>query len=152
MANTYTQIHVHIIIVVKYRSALLNKVWREALYKYITGIIQKCGHKLLAVNGVEDHVHILIGMRPIQSLSDLMRLVKGESSEWINKSGYCPGVFRWQEGFAFTNSLSEVPRVMRYIRNQEEHHQKKSFHLEYEEILTEEGVEFEKDYLFKDPC
>jgi REP element-mobilizing transposase RayT len=98
MGNTYTQIHIHCIIVVKYRHAMLLKSWRSNVFKYITGIVQKQGHKMIAINGVEDHVHLLFGLRPVQSLSDLMRIVKGDSSEWINKQKLCDKFFRWQEG------------------------------------------------------
>lgn len=85
MANTYTQIHIHIVFVVKYRASLIQNDWKEELFKYITGIIKSYNHKVLIINGMPDHIHILIGMRPTQSLSDLMQDIKGSSSKWINE-------------------------------------------------------------------
>ena len=99
MPNTYTQIHIQFVFAVKYRQGLIKKEWKDDLYKYITGIIQNQGHKLLAINGVEDHIHILIGLRPKQSISDLMQDVKGGSSKWINDNKFTLGRFEWQEGY-----------------------------------------------------
>lgn len=99
MANTYTQIHIHCVFAVKYRKSVIATDWKGRLCKYITGIIQNHGHKLLAIDGVADHIHLFFGMRPAQSLSDLMRIVKGDSSEWINNQGLTSSVFRWQEGY-----------------------------------------------------
>src|SRR6478735_2863169 len=98
MANTYTQVHIHSVFAVKYRQALISKVWKEDLHKYITATIQNHGHKLLAINTMPDHIHILTGFRPTQSLSDLMQDVKGSSSKWINDNNLCPGRFQWQGG------------------------------------------------------
>lgn len=85
MANTYTQIHIQAIFAVKKRTGLIQKEWKDELYKYITGIIRTHNHKLLAINGMPDHLHVFFGMRPIQSLSDLMQDIKGSSSKWINE-------------------------------------------------------------------
>ncbi len=99
MANTYTQIHIHSIFAVQNRQSLIQSSWEIELYKYITGIVQNNGHKLLQINGMPDHVHLLIGMRPVQSLSVLMQQVKQDSSKWINEKRFAAGRFSWQEGF-----------------------------------------------------
>lgn len=107
MPNTYTQIHIHVIFAIQNRLSLISKSWEKRLYQYITGIIQNHGHKLLSINGMPDHIHILFGMRPSQSLSDLMRDVKGDSSLWINENKFVAGKFSWQEGYgAFSYSKS----------------------------------------------
>jgi REP element-mobilizing transposase RayT len=150
MPNTYTQIHIHAIFAVQNRLSLISKSWEQRLYQYITGIIQNQGHKLLAINGMPDHVHILFGMRPIQSLSDLMRDVKGDSSLWINDNKLVAGKFSWQEGYgAFSYSKSQIPAVATYIENQELHHKKKSLIEEYAKILHDFGIEYDEKYIFK---
>ena len=152
MANTYTQLHIHTIFAVQYRRNLIVKEWKDKLYKYITGIIQKNGHKVLQINGVEDHVHILIGMNPNQSLSQLMKIVKKSSTDWINKQRLTKGKFKWQAGYgAFAHSKSQVPRVIKYIQNQEEHHKRKTFREEYIEILKTLDIEYDERYIFKSP-
>ncbi len=98
MANTYTQIHIQVVFAVQNRESLIKDLWKDDLYKYITGIIQNNNHKVLQINGVADHIHILFGMRPTQSLSDLMKQVKQDSSKWINKNGFVKGKFSWQPG------------------------------------------------------
>src|SRR5699024_5842704 len=125
MANTYTQIHIHAVFAVRNRLSLINESWEEELYKYITGIIQNQGHKLLAINGMPDHLHILFGMRPVQSLSELMQDIKGDSSKWINNKRLVKGRFSWQAGYgAFSYAKSQLPNVIRYIENQKKHHNK----------------------------
>lgn len=152
MANTYTQIHIHAIFAVKYRAALILPGWKERLHQYMTGIIQKNTHKLLAINTMPDHLHVLFGFRPTQSLSDLIMLVKGESSEWVNKQQFCPTPFRWQDGYgAFSYSKSQLHRVVQYIMNQEQHHHEKTFLEEYEEMLNKFEVEYDKRYIFQLP-
>ncbi len=107
MANTYTQIHLHLIFAVKGRQSLIQKNWKDELYKYITGIIQNHQHKLLSINGMPNHLHILIGYRPSQSLPDLLQDIKGDSSKWINTKGLIKGKFEWQSGYgAFSYSKS----------------------------------------------
>lgn len=152
MPDTYTQIHLHLVFAVKYMAALIQDSWEELLYKYMTGIIQQQGHKVMAINGMPDHMHILIGMRPVQALSDLMRMVKGDSAEWINKKGLAMGYFRWQEGYgAFSYKKSDLHFVIRYIRNQKEHHAKRKFREEYRELLREFEVNFKEEYIFGEP-
>jgi putative transposase len=125
-------------------------VWKERLQQYITGILQNNGHKMIAINSMPDHLHLFFGFRPNQSLSDLMRIVKSESSEWINKERLTPSIFRWQEGYgAFSYSRSQIKTVSEYIENQEEHHRKRTFLEEYQQFLEHFEVEFEERYIFK---
>ncbi|MDR0691804.1 MAG: IS200/IS605 family transposase [Prevotellaceae bacterium] len=150
MANTYTQIHIHGVFAVQNRISLIAESWREELYKYITGIVQNHGHKMLQIGGMPDHIHILFGMRPEESLSNLMRAVKGESSEWINKRRFVMGHFSWQEGYgAFSYSRSHLSNVIKYIANQSEHHKKRDVVAEYVEFLKHFGVEYNEKYIFK---
>jgi REP element-mobilizing transposase RayT len=150
MANTYTQIHIQAVFAVQNRACVIRKAWKEDLYKYMTGIIQNHGHKVLAINGMPDHVHILFGMRPTQSLSELMQDVKGDSSKWINQNRLVKGKFSWQEGYgAFSYSKSHVDRVIKYILNQEKHHIRKTFAKEYNEFLEKFEVEYDQRFVFK---
>ncbi len=150
MANTYTQIHIQVVFAVQNRESLIQKNWKDELYKYITAIIQNYNHKVLQINGMPDHIHILIGMRPNQSLSDLMKLVKQDSSKWINNKGFINGKFSWQSGYgAFSYSKVQLPRVIKYIQNQEEHHKTRSFREEYLALLRTHDVDYEEHYIFK---
>jgi len=152
MANTYTQIHIHTIFAVQNRLSLIQKQWQEELYKYITGIIAHNGHKLLQIGGTYDHVHILFGMRPIQSLSDLMQNIKGGSSLWINQKRLVLGKFSWQEGYGvFSYGKSQISNVIQYIQNQEVHHKRQTFADEYLELLKLFGVEYNERYILKNP-
>jgi REP element-mobilizing transposase RayT len=152
MANTYTQLYVHSTFAVKYRQAMLHHSWRSRLHQYICGIVTHQKNKVLAINSVDDHVHILLSMRPDQSLSDLMEKVKGDSSGWINDHHFTPRHFNWQRGFGgFSVSKSGVHNVVQYILNQEEHHKKKTFREEYLELLREYEIDFNEAYIFKDP-
>lgn len=152
MPDTYTQLYTHIVFAVKFRTALLQPEWEEPLRLYITAIVQNNGHKMLAINNMPDHLHLLVGLNPAQSLSDLMRLVKGDSSEWINKEKLTQSGFRWQEGYgAFSYSRSQVDAVAKYIHNQKEHHRKTSFGQEYRQMLTSFGIDYDEQYLFKEP-
>lgn len=149
MANTYTQIHIQAVFAVQNRQNLIGDEWKDDLYKYITGIIQKNKHKVLQINGMPDHIHLLFGMRPVQSLSDLMQQVKQDSSKWINQQGLVNGKFSWQSGYgAFSYSRSQLPAVITYIQNQEQHHKKKTFREEYLEFLDKYDVNYDKRYIF----
>ena len=149
MPNTYTQIHIQTVFTVQNRTCVIRQEWREGLYRYITGIIQNHGHKVLAINGMPDHIHLLFGMRPTQALADLMRVVKADSCKWINDNRLVIGRFAWQEGYgAFSYSKSHVSAVIEYIKNQREHHRVKSFIEEYHDFLNKFGVEFEERYSF----
>ncbi len=150
MANTYTQIHLHLVFAVKGRQSLIHKAWKDELYMYITGIVQRNQHKMLAINGMPDHLHILIGLRPTQSIADLMQDIKGDSSRWINTKGFTKNKFEWQSGYgAFSYAKSQLVNVVRYIENQEQHHATKNFREEYMEILRRFDVEFEEKYIFE---
>jgi REP element-mobilizing transposase RayT len=152
MANTYTQIHIHAVFAVQNRLSLIQDSWREELNKYITGILTNNGHKLLSISGMPDHVHVLFGMRPIQSLSDLMKEIKGSSSSWINQKRFVRGKFSWQEGFgAFSYGKSQINNVIHYIQNQENHHKKQTFAEEYLEFLKLFEIEFDERYILKNP-
>ncbi|PRY86346.1 IS200/IS605 family transposase [Mongoliibacter ruber] len=150
MANSFTQVHVQSIFAVKYRYAVISSEWEEELYKYITGIIQNRGHKMLAINGMPDHIHIFFGLRMDQSISNLVQEVKIGSMNWINKSGFCRSKFYWQNGYsAFSYSKSHVESVIRYIQNQKQHHKKENFLEEYRNILLDFEIPFEEKYLFR---
>lgn len=153
MANSYTQIHLQFVFAVKHREGLIHSSWKEELYKYITGIVQdkKYNHKLLAINGVSDHIHLLVGFRPDQSISDFMQDVKGSSSKWINSRNFLRGRFEWQSGYgAFSYSKSDIKKVIQYIRNQEEHHKVKLFREEYMDLLKEHEIDFDERYIFQE--
>lgn len=151
MANTFTQIHVHLVFAVKYRQAIIQQKWKNDLYKYATGIIQNNGHKLLIINGMPDHIHILIGFRTTQSLSDLVRDIKQMTSLWINENKLTGQKFAWQEGYgAFSYGQSQLPTIIKYIENQEEHHKKKTFREEYMAFLRLFEIEFDEKYIFKE--
>ena len=152
MANTYTQIHLHLVFAVQFRASLIQTAWKDELYKYMTGIVQENKHKLLIINGMPDHVHLLIGMRPTQSVSDLLQDIKGSSSKWINERKFTMSRFQWQEGYgAFSYSKKELPVIIDYIKNQEQHHHQKTFLEEYKELLDEFEVAFDERYIFKSP-
>ncbi len=150
MANTYTQIHIQAVFAVQNRECIIRDSWKDELYKYISGIVQQNNHKLLSVNGMPDHVHILFGLRPSQSISDLMQDVKGSSSKWINDKNLVKGKFSWQEGYgAFSYSKHEVPGIIQYIINQTDHHRRKTFSEEYNEMLKEFEIDFDDRFIFK---
>jgi len=152
MANTYTQIHLQLVFAVKYRAAIINSDWKGELFKYITGIIQTQKHKLIIINGVSDHIHILIGFRPHQSLSDLMQDIKGSSSKWINEKNLTSSKFSWQGGYgAFSYSHSQLSKIINYIENQEQHHRKISFIEEYKSFLKAYEIKFDERYILKEP-
>ena len=151
MANTYTQVHIQFIFAVKYRYGAIDLSWREELYKYIIGIVQNNNHKMIAINGMPDHVHVLIGLRPNQSISELMQVIKTNSSKWINEKGFVKGKFEWQEGYgAFSYGKSQVYDVVEYIKNQQIHHSKKTFKEEYVEFLKKFEIDYDEKYIFKD--
>ena len=151
MANTYTQIHIHFVFAVKFRDGIINSQWKNTLYKYITGTIHNNNHKLLAINGTSDHIHILIGLRPSQSISDLMKDVKQSSSKWINENKLVKGHFEWQEGYgAFSHSKSQINKVIDYIDNQESHHKKLTFKEEYLDFLKKFDVDYDEKFIFKE--
>jgi putative transposase len=150
MANTYTQIYIQFVFAVQNRISLINENWQTDLYKYMTGIIEQQEHKLFSINGIADHVHILVSMNPKQAPSDLMFHVKRSSSIWINDKKLCPGKFSWQEGFgAFSYGKSQIPTIARYIENQQNHHMKRTFIDEYKGFLNAFGIEYDDRYIYK---
>jgi REP element-mobilizing transposase RayT len=149
MANTFTQLYIHIVFSVKQRASLIQKEWREELHKYIAGIIQNKDHKLLAINTMPDHIHILIGMKPDISLSELVRDLKANSSKWINEKIFLKTKFQWQEGYgAFSYSHSQLDEVIHYIKEQQEHHRKRTFKEEYISFLKKYDVSYDPKYVF----
>ncbi|RRO18452.1 IS200/IS605 family transposase [Flavobacteriaceae bacterium 14752] len=149
MANTYTQLYFHVVFTVKYRQNLIRKDWEDELYKYITGIVSSQNQKMMIINGIPNHIHMLIGTKPNCNLSDLVRDIKANSSKWINSKKLVNTRFEWQSGFgAFTVGHSQVKRVVNYIKNQEKHHQRKSFKEEYIEFLKTNAVDYDEKYVF----
>lgn len=152
MANTYTQLHIQFVFAVKYRAALIQKTWRDQLHQYLTGIFQANDHKMLQINSVPDPIHIFIGMRPTQSVSELIQNVKTESSKWIKEKEFCSAPFAWQNGYgAFSYSKSHVKDVIKYIQNQDSHHKKETFLNEYRKLLKAFEIEYDDRYIFKAP-
>jgi REP element-mobilizing transposase RayT len=150
MPNTYTQIYIQYVFAVQNRASLINEKWQTQLYKYISGITEKQDHKLFAINGMPDHVHVLISMNPKQAPSDLMYHIKRSSSLWINDNKLVAGKFSWQEGFgAFSYGKSQITDIARYIENQQQHHKKRSFIEEYIELLNAFGIEYDERYIYK---
>ena len=151
MPNTYTQLFAHVVFAGRGRANLISSKWRDNLYQYITGIITNKNQKLMVINGMPDHVHILIGLKPDCNLSDLVRDIKANSSKWINESKFVDGKFEWQTGFgAFSVGQPQVQIVVEYIVNQEEHHKKKTFNAEYIELLNVNQIDYKPEYIFQD--
>ena len=150
MAGTFSQIYIQYVFSVKGRDNMLQNPWRDEVFKYIAGIIKGKNQKPIIVNGVTDHVHIFIGLKPVISISDLVRDIKNNSSNFINSQKFTKGKFFWQEGYgAFSYSHSQIENVYRYIMNQEEHHKKKTFKDEYIEILQKFEIDYDEKYLFE---
>jgi len=150
MSGTFSKIYIHTVFAVKGRKSLIHYSWETELYKYISGIISNKGQKLLAINGMPDHIHILLGIKPSCCLSDLVREIKKSSHGFINHSKHFCTNFQWQEGYgAFSCNHSSLDNVIRYINNQKEHHQKQSFQNEYKYFLTKYSIEHKDEYLFE---
>lgn len=146
--STYTQILYQIIFGTKYREKVLLKDGRDELFKYITGLIKNKNCHLYIINGVEDHIHIVTHLHPTVSLSSLVKDIKLASSIYIKENNLFKDFINWQEGYgAFTYSIKEKDRLIEYVKNQEEHHRKKSFREEYVKLLGEHGIEFDEKYL-----
>lgn len=152
MANTFSQITIHLVFAVKGRQRLIFPDRKEELQKYITGIVRNQGQKLIAIHCMPDHSHILIGLRPSKCLSDLVREIKTGSADHINKNSWVREHFAWQEGFgAFSYAHDDLPNVIRYIENQEEHHKKRTFREEFLACLKEFEMTVDERYLFEEP-
>jgi REP element-mobilizing transposase RayT len=150
MANAYTQIYLHLVFSPMRHENVIPQKHKEELQKYTTGIIHNRKHKLLAINFMSDHIHILIGYNPSQPLPDLVRDIKSISSKFINENKWMPGRYQWQEGYgAFSYSRSQIDDVINYINSQEEHHKKMSFKEEYLKLLDKFEVDYDPKYLFE---
>ncbi|MEO7176437.1 MAG: IS200/IS605 family transposase [Saprospiraceae bacterium] len=151
MPNTYTQLYVHVVFAVRGRANLISNLFKERLYQYITGIISSKNQKLMIINGMPDHIHILMGPKPDCNLSALIRDIKANSSKWVNENRFTNQKFEWQTGFsAFSVSQSRIDGIVNYILRQEQHHQDKSFTQECVENLNEYKVAFDPNFLMKD--
>ncbi len=151
MANTYHQIYLQTVFAVKYRMAIIDKSWKDDLFAVLGSLINETKCKTIIVNGVEDHVHCFLGLRPVVSVSELMKTVKAKSSKFINDHDLTGERFEWQEGYGvFSYSQSHVDRVYKYIQNQEEHHQKQTFKDEYSGLLRKFKIEYDEQYTFHD--
>jgi REP element-mobilizing transposase RayT len=151
MANTYSQIYLQSVFAVQNRISLIQSLWKDDLYKYITGIAQNNGHKLLAINGTSDHLHIFIGYNTKQLVPNLLQDIKGSSSKWINEKHLVAGKFSWQAGYGtFSYSHSQIDQVIRYINNQEQHHKKQSFQDEYIQLLNKFNIPFDEKFILRD--
>lgn len=149
MAGTFSQIYIQYVFAVKGRQNLLHPNWRNDLFKYISGIVTNKGQKSIIVNGVGDHVHVFVGIKPSMKIADLVRDIKNNSSKYINEKGFVKGKFSWQEGYgAFSYAQSHIEQVYQYVMNQEKHHQKVTFKEEYLEFLRKYEVEYDEKYLF----
>lgn len=147
--GTFTQLYVQLVFAVNNREALLHKNIRNRVFEYISGIISEMKHKSIIVNGVSNHVHILLGLNPSKSISDTVHGIKRSTSLFINNEKLCLGKFAWQEGYgAFSYSRSQLEDVYEYILNQEKHHQKKTFRDEYIQFLKKFEIEFDEKFLF----
>ncbi len=149
MANTYVQAYFHLVFAVKFRQSLIQKSWKDDLEKYITGIIQKQGHKLIAIGSMPDHIHIFIGYNVNQTIPVLVETIKTSSDQWIKTQNLTRSKFQWQQGYgAFTYSHSQIAIVAKYVLNQEAHHRKNTFKEEYLDMMHKFQVEFKNEYMF----
>lgn len=150
MAGTFTQIYIQVVFAVRGRESVIHSSWEQEIYKYISGIVRNKDQKMLAINGMPDHLHYLIGMKPSCCLSDLVREIKKSSNDFIKEKEFSPYKFQWQEGYgAFSYSHSSLDKVIGYIQKQKEHHQKQTFKEEYTKMLRKFQIEFRDEYLFE---
>lgn len=149
MANTFSQIYIQTVFAVSNRESLIKPAFKEEVYKYIAWIVRNQGKKLIAINGIADHIHILIGLKPSMALADLMRDIKADSSNFINKRKLVHGRFSWQDGYgAFSYGHSQLDTVIHYIQNQEKHHKRRTFKHEYLALLRKFDIAFDEKYVF----
>ena len=149
MANTFSQIYIQTVFAVSNRESLIKPAFKEEVYKYIAGIVRNKGQKLIVINGIAAHIHILIGLKPSMALADLMRDIKADSSNLINKRKWVHGRFSWQDGYgAFSYGHSQLDTVIRYIQNQEKHHSRRTFKHEYLALLRKFDIAFDEKYVF----
>ncbi|MFY0601781.1 MAG: IS200/IS605 family transposase [Cyclobacteriaceae bacterium] len=149
MAGTFSQIYIQCVFAVKGRENLLSKAWRDEVFKYMAGVIKNKGQKSIIINGVADHVHVFVGLKPSIALSDLVRDIKNNTSNFINDKKWLAQKFSWQEGYgAFSYSHSQIDKVYQYILNQEEHHRKKTFKEEYLDFMVKNEIPHDERFLF----
>lgn len=152
MANNYCQLYYHAVFAVKNRQSLIRPEFKQDVYNYISGIVTNQGHKLLLMNGMPDHVHLLLSCRTTLRMDNLIGEIKEHSNKYINQNFIQRGKFYWQGGYGiFTVSANQLDRIFAYIRNQETHHAKQKFIPEYKQLLKEEGLQFDDKYIFQDP-
>jgi putative transposase len=150
MAKTFSQIYIQTVFAIENRQSLITPDFKEDLYKYMTGIVKNQGQKLIAINGMPDHVHILIGLKPAMALANLVREIKADSTNYINNRKFVRGHFNWQEGYgAFSYGHSQLDTIIRYIQRQETHHQERSFKSEYLSLLRKFDIAFDDKYVFE---
>lgn len=151
MANTYSQVYLQFVFAVKYREAVIDKKWKSELFAVMGNLINEAGCKTLIVNGVEDHVHCFVSLKPVMSMSELMKSVKAKSSKYINDHQLTRNRFEWQVGFGvFSYSQSQINNVFNYIANQESHHKKENFRSEYVKFLEEFQIAYDERYIFEE--
>ena len=152
MPNTFCQIYIHLVFAVKFRQSLITASLREELEKYISGIIRNEKQKMLAIYCMPDHCHIFVSMTPDKAIADIVRIIKSNSSKWINERMFFKHRFEWQNGYgAFSYSQSQMPSVVNYILNQEQHHRVKNFKDEYINLLNRFAIDYDEKYLFAEP-
>ena len=152
MPNTYTQVYIHLVFATEYRSRLLRKEMRTELFDYTAGIVRELNCFVQCIGGMEDHVHLLIGLIPSLSISTFAQKVKANTSRFINDKAWIPGKFRWQDGYgAFSVSQSALEQVRGYIRNQEQHHSSRTFSEEYLALLEKHNISYDEKYIFRGP-
>ncbi len=150
MANTYSQMYAQVVFSPKGREHLILPSFEERLYQYITGIVAENNQKLIAINGMPDHIHIFFGFKPTICIADLVGTIKTASSKFIKKERFLPGTFSWQDGYGvFTYAHSQLDMMAKYVMNQKEHHRQKTFREEYMEILQKADVPYDEQYLFE---
>lgn len=148
-SNTYTRLHIHFVFAVKYREAMIQYPWNITLHKYMAGILLKLKHHPVCINSMPDHIHILAGINPSQSIADVMRIIKKESSVFINESGFTTKKFQWQEGYgAFSVSHIHLETIKNYIVHQQQHHSNMSFSDEYLTLLKKNQIDYNPAYIF----
>ena len=150
MAGTFSQIYIQVVFAVKGRQNLIQKAWKDDLHKYMAGIIKGKKQKSIIVNGMPDQIHAFIGLKPAMAVSDLVRDIKNNSTNFINDRKLVKGKFSWQDGYgSFSYGHSQIDKVYKYILNQEQHHRKKTFREEYLDFLKKFEVPYDEKYLFE---
>jgi len=149
-SGTYTQIYIHFIFAVKFRESVIYPKIQDQLFRFMSGSITSMGHKALAVNGMPDHIHVLVGLNPVMAISELAKELKRSSSNFINQNNWMPGKFQWQTGYGgFSYSRSQIDSVIKYIKNQKLLHKRKTFREEYQEILQKFNIDYNPDFIFQ---